>query len=394
MNSHSPVLEALARCYENSRAGQTGIGTIDVQPRLLDLLARGGCNEGDAHELALRQLREAAEHGLLTFEPAHTRDRANIYKVRLSPAKEEAFYAYLGRPSPAAIRRQWCELFREAMIWPVPQKFVQSWAAFCESRGAGALHWRNMAEFRRSQLDEGRDLLRIITRLLAWQEPEHFIRAARCRMCGESKRLERQRRLLDKLLGRASGGLIPSFGDLGILDTPRHVLVAGPLRLRYANHTTDFQQFRDGLSVSESDFERSELQCAAVCCVTIENKTTFHQRILSNPQDLHIHTSYPNAATLMLLRKLSPNLEFIHMGDSDPAGFDILRELRETTKLPFRSVGMEFQASAEGKKLTPEELQLLARLSSNPWLILERSSLLALLDAGHKGAFEQEHRLP
>src|SRR5437867_4319337 len=129
MKVPSPVLEALADCYEKSRAGQTGLGTVDIQPRLLDLLAQAGCSEGDAHELALRQLREAAERELLTLEPTHSRDRANIYKVRLSPVNEEAFYNHLGRPSPIAIRRHWSELFREALAWPVPEEFIKSWAA-------------------------------------------------------------------------------------------------------------------------------------------------------------------------------------------------------------------------------------------------------------------------
>jgi hypothetical protein len=394
MKIRSLVLEALARCYEDSQAGQTGIGTIDIQPGLQELLAQAGCNEGDAYELALRELREAAVAGLLTLEPAHKRARADIHKVRLSPEKEEAFYAYLDRPSPTAIRRRWSDLFREAMTWPAPEDFPQPWTAFCESRAAGALCWKNMAEFRRSELVEGREMLRIVSRLLDWSEPEHFIRAASCRICGDSKRLERQRRPLEKLLKEASGGRIQKFGDLRILDMPRHVLVAGPLQLRLADHTLDFRQWRDGLSVSESDLDRSDLQCGAFRCVTVENKTTFHQRTLLNPQDLHIHTSYPNAAALMLLRKLPPNLDFLHLGDSDPAGFDILRELREASKLPFRSLGMEFQASAQGKMLTPEEVQLLETLSCSPWLRPERPALQALLTAGHKGAFEQEHRLP
>src|SRR6266699_4301891 len=119
MNFSSSILEALARYYEKSQAGQTGLGIMDVQPCLEILLAQAGCSEGDARELALRQLQTATESGLIALEPAHSRDRSTIYKVRLSPRREDAFYAYLGRPSPTLVRKQWSNLFLEARGWPV-----------------------------------------------------------------------------------------------------------------------------------------------------------------------------------------------------------------------------------------------------------------------------------
>ena len=249
-----------------------------------------------------------------------------------------------------------------------------------------------MGEFRRGELDAGREMLRTVARLLAWQERESFVRAASCRICGDSKRLERQRQSLEKLLTEASGGRFRTFFDIGILDTPRHVLVAGPLRLRFENRTLEIADLRDGASISESDIERGTVECDAVRCVTVENKTSFHQRTLRHPKDLHIHTSYPNAATLTLLRKISPTLEFLHFGDADPAGFDILRELRVATKLPFRAVGMDFHPSADSAILTTEEIRLLEKLSREQSLAPERPTLQTLLAAGRKGAFEQEHR--
>src|SRR5690349_8052509 len=134
MNCPSPVLDCLACFYERSAAGQTGLGKLDVQPELAVLLEQANCSEGDARELAVRDLEKAAQLGLLTLEPAHTRDRANIYKVRLSPAKEAAFYEYLGRPSPTRVRKVWSELFQEVSSWPVPSEFAEPWTAFCGRR--------------------------------------------------------------------------------------------------------------------------------------------------------------------------------------------------------------------------------------------------------------------
>lgn len=393
MKISSPVLQGLACCYGRSEAGQTGLGRLDVQPELALLLEQAGCSEGDARELAVRELQEAADIGLITLEPAHSRDRTSIYKVRLSPAQEDSFYAYLGRPSPTTVRKRWSNLFLEACAWSVPSEFAEAWVQFCTSRAAGALHWKKMSEFKRSELSRGHEVLRCVSELLGWREREHFIRAVSCRICGDSKRLDKLRGTLEKLLLDASGGRVRTFADLGILDTPRHVLVAGPLRLRFTDHTIDLRRLRDGASLAESDIERSEIECDAVRCITVENKTSFHQRTLQHPQDLHIHTSYPNAATLVLLQKLNRNIEFLHSGDADPAGFDILRELREATKLPFRSVGMEVRPDGKSASLTHEEIRLLERLSSDPSLAPERSTLRALLAYGRKGAFEQEHQL-
>ncbi|MEW6303781.1 MAG: Wadjet anti-phage system protein JetD domain-containing protein [Verrucomicrobiota bacterium] len=388
------ILEALAECYERSKVGQTGIGKLDVQPRLEDLLAQAGCSEGDTREMAVRQLQEAAKAGLISLEPVHRRDRSDIFKVRLSPEKEDAFFAWLGRPSPRAIREQWSALFLEARSWSVPPEHVESWAAFCEHRATGALHWNDMAEFKRKDLDAGRDLLRIVARLLGWRDKEQFIRVVSCRICGDSKKLERLRYTLEKLVSGATAGRISALAHLGILETPRHVLVAGPLRLRFADHTLDLGQLRDGASVSEADIQRAVIETDAIRCVTVENKTSFHQRALQCPRDLHLHTSYPNAATVALLQKLPRSLEFQHFGDTDPAGFDILRELRETTGLPIQSIGMTFRPGHDSSTLTNEEMRLLEKLSSDPLLAPERRTLQELLSFKRKGAYEQESLQP
>src|SRR6266511_4706168 len=220
-NSAASVLEALARCYEESKAGQSGEGSRDVQPTLESLLADADSSEGDARELAERQLREAAALSLITLEPVHRRDRTRIHKVRLSPANEAAFFQYLGRPSPREIRAQWSALFREASGWAVGAEFVESWIGFCQRRATSALTWQDMNEFRRAELVAGRETLQLVARLLSWREPEQFLRVASCRLCGDSKRLERQRATLEKLLGTASGGRIRAFSNLRILDTPR-----------------------------------------------------------------------------------------------------------------------------------------------------------------------------
>ena len=391
MKAESRVLEALARLYEKSQAGRTGLGELDFQPELEPLLKAAGCDEGDVRELAEREL-HGLDGDLLTLQLSNRRAKGDILKVRLPLANEAALYRRLGRPSPTEVRAKWSALFHEAMNWPVPATFAGEWKCFCLRGVVNAVHWENMSSFRREDLGAGRGLLNLITRLLAWRFEKYFVREVSCRICGDSKRLERQRGVLERLLAEATNGRIANFAALGILDTPKHVLVVGPLRLRFPDSVLDIGGLRDGASLSEADIERAEIECPSTRCITVENKTSFHQRAIQNQNALHIHTSYPGAATVALLRKLPRTMEFYHSGDTDPAGFDILRDLRASTGLPICSLGMDFVECADSPPLTAEEANLLENLMSDPRLREERPALHAMLTSKRKGVFEQEHR--
>ncbi|NBV24499.1 MAG: hypothetical protein EBS05_21595 [Proteobacteria bacterium] len=286
-------------------------------------------------------------------------------------------------------------LFQEAMDWAVPESLFEAWRNFCRRGISNSVHWQNMRDFRRDDLESGRDLLILVTKLMAWRQPDHFVRAVSCQLCADSKRLLGQRGLLERLLSEATNGRVKNFGDLGILDMPTHVLVAGPLRLRFPERVLDLGSLREGSSFSEADIARAVIECPATRCVTVENKTSFHQRAVLHPEDLHIHTSYPGSAVLVLLGKLPRTMDFFHAGDTDPAGFDILRDLRHSARLPIRSLGMEVASCVDGPLLSPGELRLLETLVQNPDLVEERPALEMMLVSKRKQrAFEQEHRSP
>jgi len=63
-----------------------------------------------------------------------------------------------------------------------------------------------MSEFKRAELARGRETLGFVARLLAWQERNYFVRAASCRICGDSKTLEKLRGTLEKLLSMRPAG--------------------------------------------------------------------------------------------------------------------------------------------------------------------------------------------
>jgi hypothetical protein len=94
--------------------------------------------------------------------------------------------------------------------------------------------------------------------------------------------------------------------------------------------------------LSQTDIERAEkIETSSLRCTTIENETTFHELAKLQSGELLICTSYPGSGTLALLRRLPPKIECWHFGDSDEAGFEILRVLRDKSVRDFRPLHMQ-----------------------------------------------------
>ena len=132
------------------------------------------------------------------------------------------------------------------------------------------------------------------------------------------------------------------------------------------------------------------MDTTATRCLTVENETTFHELAKLRAGVLLVCTSFPGSGTRAFLRRLPDSMEFWHFGDTDPAGFEILRDLRERAGKPFRSLHMQFRDDPDSSLLTAEEKRALHRLADCPFMREERNTLQAILSAGHKGRFEQE----
>lgn len=145
-----------------------------------------------------------------------------------------------------------------------------------------------------------------------------------------------------QILSDITAGTIRTLDDLGIIPNPRFALVHGPLRLKVDGELLDFGLLQGPVRISEKDIERAQdVNTKSTRCVTIENETTFHELAKLASGELLIHTSYPSSGTLALLRRLSPSLQYWHFGDSDDAGFEILRVLRERSGRDFRALHMQ-----------------------------------------------------
>ena len=354
MKTPSPVLEVIARRYERSQAGRTGEASRDVLLSLAELLAEAGCSEGEKRAVAEQQLAEAEAAGMLARVPVHKRDRSHIHQIRFSPANESTLYARLGRPSPTELRAAVAEQFKAAATADTQARWREGWKTWCERMQQAALAGSSIAPFDREPTTANTKLIALLPRLLAW-EGESLMRFASCVLCGDSKQLEQLagierdgefsgqlRGKLGRLLDDITGSAIRTLDDVGIIPNPRSVLVHGPLKLRLDGAWLDLSLLRGSFRLSQRDIERAEtIETASPRCLTIENETTFHELAKLQSGELLVCTSYPGSGTVALLRRLPPNVDCWHFGDSDEAGIEILRVLREKSGRDFHPLHMQ-----------------------------------------------------
>jgi hypothetical protein len=400
VKSHSPVLVTLARLYAASKAGRTGAGQRDILVDFRELLSQAGCQDGEDRDTAIRQLREL--DGSILFLEGPRRDPDIIHQVRLPPGSETKLFGLLGIPSPRSRRETLARQFCEASRFKVPEKWRASWQKACGELAEAALHGGAIVPFSRNDLDGNAEMSNLIPRLLVWQQKgeESLLRFASCVLTGNSKRLGElaavgpDGHLIGKLgavLDRVTCGEIRSLEDVGISQSPRFALLHGPLRLLLENEWLDLGVLRGPVRLSGTDISRaSQIETSAVRCLTVENETSFHELAKLNSGEILVCTSYPVSATLALLRKLPSTLEFWHFGDSDPTGFDILRDLRERSGRPFRALHMKWRPAPAEEPLSLGDKRLLDVLLKSECMKDEHEALGQIVHKGTKGNFEQE----
>jgi hypothetical protein len=353
MTAHSPVLKALAQLFARSHAGRKGRGQIDFQPELKAVLRAADSEDGEAREQALKDLSEAEAAGLLQLE-RHRRDPDIILKVRVPLANEAVLFARVSESSPTQRRQTLADQFRQAAAFDLQEEWRGGWKAFLERKALAALSGEDIAPFDRDDLLANAELLALLPKLFAWRG-ESLVRFTSCVLCGNSKRLEelagtekegelrgKLRGKLGRLLEDITGGKIKTLDDLGIMPNPRFVLLSGPLQLRLDGEWLDLGRLRGAFRLAQEDIERAEeIITTARRCLTVENETSFHELAKLRSGELLIQTSYPGSGTLALLRHLPAAMEFWHFGDSDNAGFDILRDLRDKSGRNFQPLHMK-----------------------------------------------------
>lgn len=387
------VLKVFAARYRTSTVGRTGVSGGDYTLDFLELLRAGGIEKSaDGRRLGEDRLRVACHlsQGLLSLD-THSRDEKLILRVRLTRDGGEAWlFTHLDETSPTEERQQLAALFESYANTDVPDVWRESWQEWCARLAAQAQQGGSVQPFARDDPAACRELVTVTARVLGWQG-ESLLRFASCLICGSSKRLKQLESALEKTLAQITGGTIKSLKDLGLIENPRRVLLHGPLRLELPGGTLDLGLLTGPVMLSETDIRlASAIHTAALRVLTVENETTFLELAKTNRDTLLIHTSFPGRAVLALLERLPPDTPLHHFGDTDPAGFDILRDLRERSGRAIQPFHMNFRFTDDSETLTRDDLRTLDNLLAHPLMHDCHEQLRAMLNAGRKGDFEQE----
>lgn len=337
----SPILSALARRYEVTQVGRTGVGERDLILDYERFLTGAGCHDGEARQFAEQALRDMEKAGLLALE-SHKLDPRLLERIRFRAANEAELFARIGEPAPTERRRRCAAQFAEAEGDPlVPERWRGLWLEFCRSYQTAALAGGSIQPFERDDLTLNAELLSLLPQLLAWPGTS-LIRFASCVLCGKSKRLEELSARINQALATITRDQIRSLEDVNILSNPRFALIHGPLRIKLDGAWLDLGLLRGPFRLSLEDIAAAELvETTARRCITVENETSFYELAKLRSAELLVQTSFPGAGTIGLLKRLPTNLEFWHFGDSDEAGFSIFADLRTRSGCNFQSLHMQ-----------------------------------------------------
>ena len=386
----NPTLTAFTEIYLKSSAAKRG-GKRDYTIDWEKFLRLAGVHDGDERENAVRDLNaaERSSCGVFVIE----RDRLGgekFLKLKLDGG-ECWLFEVTGCASPADDRRKLSDFFKRASEVAVPEIHQDGWRSWCADLETRAASGDSIVPFKRDDPEGNALFLKALIGVLNWEE-ESLIQRASSVICGDSKQLGRFRPRLVSALAEITSGEKAALADFGIVDAPRSAWVHGPLSLGFPNGRMDLGSLSGPGAISAIDLKSCDsLECQTKICITIENECVFHELAAKKTGVLLIQTSFPGAATRLLIERLPKDLICYHFGDSDPAGFAILHDLCERTGRLFKPLMMRFRNNGDSAALTGGEKKVIERLLASNHLPQESlSELKVMLAAGVKGEFEQE----
>jgi len=389
----SAVLQVIAQRYRASRAGKRGSAVRDIIFTFHGLLKEAKCLSGPGRFEAIRDIETMEAKQILVIK-RHRTDPTAMLEVRLPLEAAGALFDYLGESAPQKVREALAEIFRKALESPVPSQYRAGWETFCNELSVAAEVGNSIQPFDRAKQRQIEIILKALPSILAW-EGESLMRFASTSIFSHSKLLESYRSPIEACLQRISGGSVTKLSDLGILDNERSFLIHGPIKLVYAEGEINLECLELPARIGVKDIRRAKLVTPAQRCLTVENAAMLNE-IAKLRSGVILASSgseggYGNSATVEFLKNLPKNIELWHFGDSDPKGFDILRDLRQRTTRSIQSLHMSYRPSASSPPLSLEDGETIERLAISEFLTeTEKDELKSLKASGSKGAFEQE----
>jgi hypothetical protein len=389
----SRVLQVLAERYRASRAGRTGSGARDLVLPLPKLLREAGCPHGPEKEEAILELRRMAARDFLQLK-SHSRDASLLLEVRLPLARAEEFVAAIGQEAPGARRAAFADALRLHAAANLPDRFRTPWRAFCERAAEAVCQGDAVRGLDPDEPANGLELLDLAAKLLAW-EGESYLRFASAMLCGDSKRLGHLQARLEPLLCAATGGTIRSLADLGITESGGGCWIHGPATLRTRRGSLDLRAAELPVHLSKSDLLLGALESRAARWLLVENETMLLELAKLDSGALLLSSGFrggaANSAVIRLVRSAPPETGLWHFGDSDPKGFDILRDLRQRSGRTIRSLHMRYRPADSAPPLSAEDRRVIDRLlDADAITAAEKADLARMLEANSRGRFEQE----
>lgn len=160
------------------------------------------------------------------------------------------------------------------------------------------------------------------------------------------------------------------LAEYGIYRTPNYVYLKGNAIIKIGEEIINLSELKQGLGISGEDISRIKfIDMGRIKKVlTIENLTTYFRWREDNSLLIYLG-GYHNSLRRTLLEEIyscHPDASYYHFGDIDAGGFEIFRNLREKTGIPFKMYKMDLETlqlyKDFGKPLTDNDRKRLYKM--------------------------------
>lgn len=302
------------------------------------------------------EMQQLEQHGFVALEWERFNKGELLERIALTEEALPEIYRVLGRSSKK-------DLYKSAA------RLLEEWSKKAPP-GLQPFYHDILERLRRLEplpraVKPGREdeLQQILTGLHACFEPRKSEIAKRLlsvRLYGDSKRWQELEKSIIEILRRfclpekeASYDDAGILAEMGIVDNPVHINLAGPLVFSTARGRVDLGVFYPDLGLSAEMAGDLQIEsCQTDTVVTVENKTSFYQYLReSSSGHLVLYLGgYHNSPRRELLKKLNrffsergQRVNFYHWGDMDLGGITIWKDLKEKTGIPFQPLFMDLE---------------------------------------------------
>lgn len=153
------------------------------------------------------------------------------------------------------------------------------------------------------------------------------------------------------------------LAEYSIYHTPNYVYLKGEAQIFLGEEKIELSALRQGIGISGEDIGKVRFADMEKVkrVITIENLTTYFR--WDEEDSLMIYLGgYHNSVRRALLQEIyacHPEAVYLHFGDIDAGGFDIYRNLKEKTGIPFEMYHMDMETlqyyEKYGKRLTEHD---------------------------------------